>query len=349
MTDAPLTCAISASRRIGDGQPCFVIAEIGSNHNHDFGMATAMIDAAAEAGVDAVKFQTFRAATHFSKFAPGFSTYEFSRPFELIQSLELDRTWHARLQTYCQDRHLVFLSSPCDVDAIDELDALGTPAFKLASFDLTDLVLLRHMARKGRPIILSTGMADWMDIQRAVDVCKEEGNAQIILLQCTSLYPAPAALANLRAMKVMRDAFGMLTGYSDHTEGDHVCLAAVGLGACLVEKHITLDRQLPGPDHAFSMEPGELVQMVRRIRDVEAALGDGHKTGPRPEEREMFEKGRRSLHAACRITAGEVITAAMVTSKRPGLGIAPYLMPVVIGRTARTDIDADQWITWDMI
>lgn len=349
MSDVPLTLPISASRRIGDGQPCFVIAEIGSNHNHDFGMATAMIDVAVAAGADAVKFQTFRAATHFSKFAPSFSSYEFSKPFELIQSLELDRTWHARLQTYCLDRNLVFLSSPCDVDAIDELDALGTPAFKLASFDLTDLALLRHMARKGRPIILSTGMADWMDIQRAVDVCTQEGNAQIILLQCTSLYPAPAALANLRAMKVMRDAFGMLTGYSDHTEGDHVCLAAVGLGACLVEKHITLDRRLPGPDHAFSMEPDELVQMVRRIREVEAALGDGHKAGPRPEEREMFEKARRSLHAACRIPAGEIITASMVTAKRPGLGIAPHLLPVVIGRTARIDIDADQWITWDMI
>lgn len=344
-----MTCPMSSSRRIGDGQACFVIAEVASNHNHDFGLATALIDAAAEAGVDAVKFQTFRAATHFSKYAPGFSYLDHRNPYELIESLELDRTWHARLRAHCERRNLVFLSSPCDVEAIDELDALGTPAFKVSSFDLTDLTLIGHMARTGRSIILSTGLADWMDIQRAVDACRQEGNANVVLLQCTSLYPAPASLANLRAMQVMRDAFGMLTGYSDHTEGDHICLAAAALGACVIEKHITLDRTLPGPDHAFSMEPAELTQMMRRLRDVEAAIGDGGKTGPRAEEQEMCDKGRRSLHARERIARGEVITADMVTAKRPGLGIPPYLMNVVVGRVARTDIEADQWITWDMI
>lgn len=343
------TVRVSPSRLLGDGQPCLVIAEVASNHNHDFGMATTLIDAAAEAGVDAVKFQTFRAASHFSKFAPGLSYLNFRKPYELIESLELDRTWHARLQEHCDRRKVVFLSSPCDVEAIDELDALGTPAFKVASFDLTDLTLIRHMARKGRPIILSTGMADWMEIERAIDACRQEGNPHVVLLQCTSLYPAPASLANLRAMAVMRDTFGVLTGYSDHTEGDHICLAAVSLGACIIEKHVTLDRSLPGPDHPFSMEPGELTQMVRRIRDVETAIGDGRKIGPRPEEQEMFEKGRRSLHARTRIASGSIITPEMVTAKRPGLGIPPYLKDVVVGRVARQDIEADQWITWDMI
>jgi sialic acid synthase SpsE len=147
----------------------------------------------------------------------------------------------------------------------------------------------------------------------------------------------------------MRAAFGVLTGYSDHTNGDHVCVAAVTLGACLVEKHFTLDRTMAGPDHSFAIEPGELADMVRRIREVESAIGDGAKTGPRAEEREMFEKGRRSLHAMSRINRGDVITPAMLTSKRPGLGIPPHLVEVVIGRTARVDIEPDQWITWDMI
>lgn len=344
-----LTWEIAPGRRIGDGQPCFVIAEIASNHDQDFAVATALIDAAADAGVDAVKVQTFRAASHFSRRAPGFSYLDNAPPFELIKSLEIDRSWHAPLKRHCESRNLVFLSSPCDVEAIDELHALGTPAFKVASFDLTDLELIRHMARTGRPIILSTGLADWMDIQRAVDACRREGNERIVLLQCTALYPAPASLANLRAIATMRRAFGVLTGYSDHTEGDHVSLAAVASGAVIVEKHFTLDRNAPGPDHPFAIEPRELTLMMQRLRDVEAAMGDGAKTGPRPAEQEMFLKGRRSLHAGCRIAAGDVITASMVICKRPGLGIPPHLLEVVVGRVARTDIEADQWITWDMI
>ena len=340
---------LAPGRRIGDGQPCFVIAEIGSNHNHDFDLAKQMIDAAADAGVDAVKFQTFRAQSHYSKRAPGFSYLNNCNTFDLIKSLELDRSWHAPLKEYAESRNLVFLSSPCDAEAIDELHRLGTPALKVASFDLSDLALIRHMARTGRPIILSTGMADWMDIQRAVDACRQEGNENIVLLQCTSLYPAPAHLSNLRAMSVMRDAFGVLVGYSDHTEGDHVCLASVALGACVVEKHFTLDRTLPGPDHSFAIEPGPLKQMMQRLREVEAAMGDGAKAGPRSEEREMFAKGRRSIHAKIRIARGEVIAPDMLTTKRPGLGIPPHLADVIVGRVARADIEEDQWITWEMI
>ncbi|MGQ0666823.1 MAG: N-acetylneuraminate synthase family protein [Nitrospiraceae bacterium] len=340
---------IVPGRWIGDGQPCFVVAEIGSNHNHDLGLAKRLIDAAAEAGVDAVKFQTFRARSHYSKNTPGFSYLNDRNTFDLIESLELDRSWHAPLKQYAESRNLLFLSSPCDIEAIDELNQLGVPAFKVASFDLTDLALIRHMARTGRPVVLSTGMADWMDIQRAVAICKEEGNENIVLLQCTSLYPAPAPLSNLRAMRVMRDAFGVLTGYSDHTEGDHVCLASVALGACVVEKHFTMDRTIPGPDHPFAIEPEPLKQMMLRLREVEAAQGDGAKTGPRLEELEMFKKGRRSLHAKVRISKGEVITPDKITAKRPGLGIPPHLADAVVGRVARTDIEEDQWITWEMI
>ncbi len=340
---------IAPGRLVGDDQPCFVIAEIGSNHNHDFELAKQTIDAAAEAGVDAVKFQTFKAKSHYSKLSPGFSYLNDCNTFDLIKSLELDRSWHAPLKAYAESRNLVFLSSPCDTEAIDELDELGLTAFKVASFDLSDLALIRHMAKTKRPVILSTGMANWTDIQLAVDACRQEGNDKVVLLQCTSLYPAPAHLSNLRAMRVMRDAFGVLTGYSDHTEGDHVCLASVALGACIIEKHFTLDRTLPGPDHPFAIEPEPLKQMMQRLREVEAALGDGAKAGPRDEELEMFNKGRRSLHAKTSIAKGQVITADMITSKRPGLGIPPYLADIVVGRTAKRDIAEDQWITWEMI
>ncbi|HJO18385.1 MAG TPA: N-acetylneuraminate synthase family protein [Vicinamibacterales bacterium] len=344
-----LTCEIAPGRKIGDGRPCFVIAEIGSNHNQDFDLAKKTIDAAAEAGVDAVKFQTFRAETHYSIHAPSVSSSGSLSTFELVKSLELDRSWHAPLKKYCESLNLIFLSSACDIEAIDELDELEIAALKVPSCELSDLGLIRHMAQTGRPLILSTGLADWMDIQRAVDTCRDVGNRNLVLLQCTSLYPAPPHLSNLEAIKVMRDAFGVLTGYSDHTAGDHVCLASVALGACVVEKHLTLDRKLVGPDHPFSMEPTQFKEMMQRLRDVEAALGDGTKTGPRSEEREVFEQGRRSLHAKIRIPKGAVIKREMITAKRPGLGIPPYLMDLIIGRVARSDIEADQWITWTMI
>lgn len=340
---------IAPGRKIGPGHPCFVIAELGSNHNHDLDLARRLIDAAADARVDAIKVQTFRASQHYSRFTPGFTYLDGRDTFELIRGLELNRAWHAPLKEHANARGLVFLSSPCDFEAVDDLHGLGVPVLKVASFDLTDLRLIRHIARTGCAVIMSTGLADWMDIQRAVSACREEGNERIVLLQCTSLYPAPARLSNLRAMQVMGEAFDVPTGYSDHTSGDHVCLASVALGARVIEKHFTLDRTLPGPDHPFAIEPPELKLMMERLRDVEAALGDGAKSGPRAEEREMYEKGRRSLHARRRITKGEVISQDMIATKRPGFGIAPHLLEVVVGRSARADIEEDQWITWEML
>ena len=340
---------ILPSRWVGDGHPCFVIAEIGSNHNQDFDLAKKTIEAAANAGVDAVKFQTFRAESHYSKKTPGFSYLNDTNTFDLIKGLELDRSWHVPLKAFAESLGLVFLSSACDFEAIDELEKIGMPLFKVASFDLSDLELIRSMARTGRPVILSTGMADWMEIQRAVNVCREEGNEKIVLLQCTSLYPAPERLSNLRAMQTMREAFGVLSGYSDHTEGGHICLASVALGACVIEKHFTLDKTLPGPDHPFAIEPGPLKEMVSCIRSIEAAMGSGAKAGPNVEEYEMFEKGRRSIHARARIAKGEVITEDLIIVKRPGMGISPHMANVVVGRVAATDIEEDQWITWEMI
>lgn len=336
-------------RRLGDGQPCFVIAEIGSNHNQSLDLAFEHIDAAAEAGVDAVKFQTFKAVRHYSRFTPGFSYLNNRDTYSLIEALELNREWHRLLKERAESRGVEFFSSPCDVEAIDDLAQLDVCAYKVASFDLPDTGLIKHMASKGKPVILSTGMADGADIQAGVDACRAAGNNQVILLQCTSLYPAPARLSNLASMEIMRRAFGVLTGYSDHTLGDHIPLTAVALGARMLEKHFTLSRGLPGPDHAFAMEPAELKEMIRRLRETEAAIGDGAKNGPRPEEQEMYEKGRRSLHAARDIRAGEKIGPDDIVVKRPGLGISPRLCDQVVGRVARADIPADRWITWDLL
>jgi sialic acid synthase SpsE len=337
------------NRPVGDGAPCFLIAEIGSNHNQDYSLALKHIDAAADAGVDAVKFQTFKASTHISKYAESPSYLEKKDLHGLIRSLELDRSWQADLKKHSEERGVVFLSSPCDHEAVAELAALGMAANKVASFDMPDQDLVRTIALTGKPVILSTGLADWMEIQRAVDVCRSAGNNDIVLLQCTSIYPAPVNLSNLRAMGSMRQAFNTLTGYSDHTLGDNVACAAVAMGACMIEKHFTLDRTLPGPDHSFACQPEELREMVRKIRELEAAFGDGAKNGPRPEEQEMADKARRSIHAAVDIKAGDVIRREMLVNKRPGHGISTHLRDQVIGRTARRDIKADAWLTWDAI
>ncbi|MDX8349285.1 N-acetylneuraminate synthase family protein [Cognatiyoonia sp. IB215446] len=337
-------------RTVGDGQSCYLIAEIGSNHNQDWDLALRLIDAAAEAGADAVKFQTFKSETHVSKFAkmPSY-LMEGESIQELLKTLELDREWQKPLQTHAHKRGVHFFSSPCDIEAVDLLAEIGAPAMKVASFDLPDLRLIRHIAKTQVPVILSTGMADWMDIQRAIDVCEDVGNPNIVLLQCTSLYPAPVELSNLRAMTAMRNTFDVLTGYSDHTLGDTVSCAAVAMGACMIEKHFTLDRTLDGPDHSFAMEPAEFAEMVTRIRATEAAFGDGAKNGPRGPEVEMADKVRRSTHAERNIAKGERITEDMLVIKRPGKGIPPHLIDQVIGRTARQDIQADQWIEWSMI
>jgi len=337
------------NRPVGDGHAAFIIAEIGSNHNQSYDLARRMIDAALAAGADAVKFQTFKAETHVSKWAETPVLYKERNTQNLLRPLELNRDWQEGLQAHTEDQQGIFFSSPCDMNAVDGLEAINAPAHKVASFDLPDTDLIAYIARTGKPVILSTGLADWMDIQRAVDTCRAGGNEQIVLLQCTSLYPAPSHLSNLRAMDSMRSAFGVLTGYSDHTLGGVVSIAAVARGACMIEKHFTLDQTLPGPDHNFAMEPEPFAEMIRGIREIESALGDGVKKGPRVEEMEMAEKVRRSLHATRDIEEGTTITSDMLTIKRPGHGLAPFLRPHVIGRTARRRIRADEWITWDVL
>ena len=265
-------------RRVGGDAPCFVIAEAGANHNRDLSMARELIDVAVDAGADAVKFQTYSAETLYSKKTPRFSYLEgvsAKDTWDLIKEIELPREWQGDLAAYAAKRGIFFLSTPFDHRAVDELAALDVPAYKIASFEIVDLPLIGHAAGKGRPMILSTGLASYEDIADAVEACASAGNRDIALLQCASLYPAPAARMNLRAMATMRHAFAVPTGLSDHSLGIHVSAAAVALGAKVVEKHFTLDRSLPGPDHPFAVEPRELKEMVRHIREVEEALGDG--------------------------------------------------------------------------
>jgi sialic acid synthase SpsE len=339
-------------KSVGPGSPCYVIAEAGANHDRDLDTAKRLIDVAADAGADAVKFQTYSAETLYSKKTPRFSYLEAlteKATWDLIKEIELPREWQAELQAYATRRGIPFFSSPFDYRAVDELDALGVPAFKIASFEIVDLPLIRYAAAKKRPLIISTGLATYEDVADALEACRDAGCSEVALLQCASLYPAPPARINLRAMETLRRAFGVPVGLSDHSRGIHVAVAAAALGACAVEKHFTLSRGLPGPDHPFAVEPGELRDMVTQIRDVEAALGDGRKLGPAPEEVEMHQKARRSLVAARAIPRGTTIARDMVSIKRPGFGIRPKFLDLVVGRVTRVDIEEDAVLTWEML
>ncbi|GIU85801.1 MAG: N-acylneuraminate-9-phosphate synthase [Acidimicrobiia bacterium] len=341
------------SREVGPGRPCYVIAEAGANHDRDLDVARRLIDVAAEAGADAVKFQTYSGRTLYSTKTPRFDylgELGAKPPHELLDEIALPRDWQPLLAAHCRDAGIEFLSSPFDRRAVDELDALDVAAFKIASFELVDLPLIGYAAAKRRPVILSTGMATLGEVEEAVETARAAGADGICLLQCASLYPAPPEVMNLRAIATMRAAFGVPVGLSDHTLGTHIAPAAVAIGADLVEKHFTLDRTRVGPDHPFAVEPAELKELVARIRDVEAALGDGRKRGPSEAEMaEMYGKARRSVVAACAIPAGTPITREMLTVKRPGFGIKPKFIDALVGRRARVDIDEDEVVTWEMV
>ena len=287
-----------------------MIAEAGSNHNRDLGIARKLIDVAAEAGADAVKFQTYSGRTLYSTKTPRFDFLDdelAAKPaHELLDEIALPREWQPILAEHCRERGVEFMSSPFDRQAVDELDALDVGAFKIASFELVDLPFIRYAAACGRPLILSTGMASLGEIEEAI-VGRARGRAAT-RSRCSSARrstPRPPHVMNLRSIPVMQAAFGVPVGLSDHTNGTHIAVAAVALGACIVEKHFTLDRTMRGPDHPFAAEPQELRDLVAHIRDTEAALGDGVKRGPSPEEsEEMYAKARRSVVAATRHPGG---------------------------------------------
>ncbi len=332
---------------VGDGNPCFVIAEAGSNHNRDLKKALKLIDVAVEAGADAVKFQVFRAETLYSKNTPRFPG-ENKPPFELIRNVELPRNWLPKLAEHAISQDIIFLSTPFDYTAVDELDSLGVCAFKWASSEITDLQFLEYAASKGKPMIISTGMSNLADIQEAIDTIKKVGNANIILMQCTALYPTQPEQVNLRMMDSMRNAFHLPVGLSDHTIGLTAPIVAVARGACVIEKHFTLSRKLKGPDHPFSLEPEELKAMVRSIREAEACLGSPIKDAI-PKEKEKQKLSRRSIIARADIPKGTRLEKDALIIKRPGYGIPPKFLGVVIGRKALRDIKKDEIVTWEMV
>jgi N,N'-diacetyllegionaminate synthase len=340
-------------RAIGPGQPCFVIAEAGVNHDGDLDVAFRLVEAAAAAGADAVKFQSFSADALATADAPKAAyqqrtTDAAESQRQMLRRLELDAAAHREIQARCRDRGIVFLSSPFDVASADMLAALDVPAFKIPSGEITNPALLAHVAGHRRPVILSTGMATLDEVDAAVTTLRGNGGGEIVLLHCVSNYPADPADCNLRAMATMARKFGLAVGYSDHTPGDEVAIAAVALGACLIEKHLTLDRTRPGPDHAASMEPEDFARMIARLRRAESALGDGDKR-PAASETATASVARRSLVAAIDIAAGTTLTDELIASRRPGTGIAPGERHRITGRVAARDIARDTLISFDML
>ncbi len=336
---------------ISQGEPCFIIAEAGSNHDGKLKQAKQLIDVAASAGADAVKFQSFTADKIAARTKDSIVNIDIAGAktlYELYKNLELPPDWLGELIDYAKEQSIVFLSTPFDEKAVDDLDELGIPAFKIASFELVHLPLLRHIARKGKPIILSTGMANLCEIEEAINAILEEGNDKIILLHCGIGYPLDVEAVNLAAMDTLKQAFPYPVGYSDHTIGVAIPFAAVSRGANVIEKHFTISRKLKGPDHPFAMEPDELMAMVRGIRDIEKAIGSQRKE---VLERELihYHRGRRSLFAKVNIPKGTIITIDMLTVLRPGIGLKPKYIEIIVGRKATVDIESQEPITWDKI
>jgi N,N'-diacetyllegionaminate synthase len=340
-------------RPIGHGAPCFVIAEAGVNHNGDLDRALQLVDVAAEAGADAVKFQTFKADRLVTRNAAK-AAYQIRQTgadesqYDMLQRLELSAEDHRRLIEHARNWGVLFMSTPFDEQSADLLDELGVPVYKLPSGEITNLPFLQAVARKGKPMIVSTGMASLGEVEAAVQAIEETGNDQFVLLHCVSNYPADPADVNLRAMQTLSAAFAKPVGYSDHTLGNEVSLAAVAMGACVIEKHYTLDRTLPGPDHGASSEPDELKALMGGIRKIESAMGHGRKQAA-ASEANTAAVARKSLVAARDIPAGALLTLDVIAIKRPGTGLPPAMRPCLLGRTAKTSINAGTLLTLDMV
>lgn len=329
-----------------------IIAEAGVNHNGDLALARKLIDAAAGAGADLVKFQTFKTNRLVTQSAnkAGYqaqTTAAQESQYEMLSRLELTPDMHEVLIRHCGYREIGFFSTGFDEESVDFLAKLGLDRFKIPSGEITNLPYLRHVGRYAKPVILSTGMASLGEIEAALGALESAGTPRqrITVLHCTTEYPTDMADVNLRAMATIRQAFGVAVGYSDHTRGIEVPVAAVALGATVIEKHFTLDRRLPGPDHQASLEPPELAAMVAAVRNIERALGDGVKR-PTPAELTNKPAARKSLVAARAIHAGEVLTPANLAVKRPGTGICPMLWDEMLGRKASRDFAPGELIEW---
>lgn len=325
----------------------FIIAEAGVNHNGSFELACRLVDAAKKAGVDCIKFQTFKSENLVSKTAQKAhyqkNTTGDGSQVDMLRKLELSYEDFLGLKAYCDKIGICFLSTPFDLDSIAFLDSIDMPFWKIPSGEVTNYPYLVALAKTGKPIVMSTGMCNLSEIKNAVSVLKDNGAQEIKLLHCNTEYPTPFEDVNLNAMITMRDAFGLEIGYSDHTNGIEVPIAAVALGAKVIEKHFTLDRNMEGPDHKASLEPDELAQMVQSIRNIEKAMGTGEKM-PSPSEQKNIFIARKSIVAKRDIKSGETFSEENLTVKRPGNGISPMKWNDVIGTKACRDFEKDEMI-----
>jgi len=327
-----------------------IIAEAGVNHNGDMSLAKKLVDIAAESGADLVKFQTFsadRLATHFAHKAEyqKSETGETESQHAMLRKLELTEEMHVQLIAYCQSRAVGFLSTGFDIESVDLLNRLGQELFKIPSGEITNMPLLRHIGGLGKRVILSTGMSTMDEIESAISVLENSGTprSKVTVLHCTTAYPAPMSDVNLSAMQSIKSALNVEIGYSDHTLGIEIPIAAVALGATVIEKHFTLDRNMPGPDHKASLEPAELKAMINAIRNIEQALGDGVKR-LMPSEVENIVIARKSIVACQSISKGEIFSSENITAKRPNNGISAMQWDEVIGKAAKRDYSTDEFI-----
>jgi N-acetylneuraminate synthase len=340
-------------RDIGPGRPVYVIAELSANHKGSFDQAIKLVREAHACGADAVKLQTYTAdtltiASDRPEFRIGGQTLWDGRTLhDLYGEAYTPWDWQPKLKAVADELGMDLFSSPFDSTAVEFLEQMNVPAYKIASFELIDLPLVETIARTGKPIILSTGMATLAEISEAVQTIREISDAGLALLKCTSAYPAPPEEMNLRTIPHLAEAFGVPVGLSDHTLGIAVPVAAVALGACIIEKHFTLSRAEPGPDSAFSLEPDEFKAMVEGVRAVERALGSVHYgLSGKDEASRVF---RRSLYVVTDVRAGETFTAGNVRSIRPGLGLPPKYLPTVLGRRAARDVTKGTRMSWDLV
>lgn len=345
---------VNADRYIGDGEPVFIIAEMSANHLQNYDLAVRIMREAKKAGADAIKLQTqkpesitIKCDNDYFKIKGG-TPWDGKTLFELYKETFTPWEWQPELKAIAEEEGLIFFSTPFDKEAVDFLDEIGSPIQKIASFEITDVGLIKHAAEKQKPIFISTGVAEISDIQEAVDICREVGNDNIVLLKCTSSYPAPLEEVNLRTMVNMRETFNVVVGLSDHTLGISVPIAAVALGAKVVEKHFTIDRGLGGPDASFSLEPKEFSEMVKAIRETEKALGrvDYHLPNS------VKEKGRRfsrSLFVVKDIKAGELFDEDNIRAIRPGFGLHPRYLKDILGKRARYDLKKGTPLSWNLI
>lgn len=339
-------------REIGPGNPCFIIAEAGINHNGDINLAKTLVDVAADAGADAVKFQTFISEDLVTRDL-GTVKYQMENlgvettQFDMLKSLELSLDEFKDLKKYCDEKEIIFLSTLHSNSKVLDFMGVFLPAFKVGSGDLNNLPFLEEIAKRKKPIILGTGMSTMEEIKEAIDLIKTYNNEEIIILHATTNYPCPLEEVNLNAMKTLRSELDCLVGYSDHTEGITVPIMAVSLGAVVLEKHFTLNKTLPGPDHKASLNPQELKRMVAEIRNVEKALGSSEKK-PVNSELDILTKIRKSLVANMDIKKGTKITRKMIAIKRPGTGLSPKNFNLIIGKIINRDIRKDQLLRDDM-